>query len=205
MNILKTLSKRKLLVIGGAIVTMLIVLISYSLLSMMKPELMTRSSHNVAQTNENKQVYGLPVRLQVPSIGIDAPINQVGLTSQGDLDVPAGPDSTGWYKSGPRPGEVGSAVIDGHFGWKDEIPAVFDNLHKLKKGDVVRVEDENGKTITFTVSGSHTYTPDENAEAVFRSSDEKAHLNLITCQGDWNQDQKSYAERLVVFTSKKQQ
>jgi hypothetical protein len=47
-----------------------------------------------------------------------------------------------------------------------------------------------------------TYGPDEYASAVFRSSDGKAHLNLITCEGTWNSAQKSFSNRLVVFADK---
>jgi len=113
--------------------------------------------------------------------------------------VPKGPASAGWYVLGPRPGEKGNAVIDGHFGYKNNIPAVFDNLHILQKGDNLYVEDEKGKTVTFVVRELRTYGQNEDASSVFVPSDTKAHLNLITCQGIWNSAQRSYSNRLVVF------
>jgi len=67
----------------------------------------------------------------IPSINIDAAIEYVGLTSNGAMAVPKGPNDVGWFELGPRPGDIGSAVIAGHDGWKDGIPAVFDNLSKL--------------------------------------------------------------------------
>lgn len=118
------------------------------------------------------------------------------------MDVPKGPNDVAWFNLGPRPGEIGSAVISGHYGWKNNIPAVFDNLHKLRKGDKVYVEDKNGATITFVVRELRTYDQNEDASDVFGSSDGKAHLNLVTCTGTWNKAQKSYSKRLVVFTDK---
>src|SRR5690242_10335905 len=58
----------------------------------------------------------LPVRLSVPSIGINAPIEQVGTLANGDMATPAQNPwiDGGWYSNGPHPGEKGSAVIDGH-------------------------------------------------------------------------------------------
>ncbi len=155
-------------------------------------------------TGLNRQIvnYGLPVSLEIPKIGVNAAIDYVGITSKGELGVPTGPANAGWYAQGPRPGEKGSAVIDGHFGYKNHIPAVFDNLHALQKGDKLYVKDIRGITATFVVSQLKTYGPNDYASAVFRSSDGKAHLNLITCQGDWNQAQKSYSTRLVVFADK---
>ena len=114
--------------------------------------------------------------------------------------MPKGPATSAWFDLGPRPGENGSAVIDGHFGWKDGIPAVFDNLSKLQKGDIIYVEDTTGSTTAFVVRDIETYGQDEDASDIFASDDGKAHLNLITCGGVWNNAQKSYSNRLVVFT-----
>ncbi|MEX2006604.1 MAG: class F sortase [Candidatus Saccharimonadales bacterium] len=146
--------------------------------------------------------YGLPMRLKIPKINIDARLDNVGLTPQGDLDVPKGPANAAWYHLGVRPGQKGSSVIVGHFGYKNRIPAVFDNLHKLQEGDNLYVEDEKGATISFVVRESRKYEPNADASSVFLSNDGKAHLNLITCQGVWNETQKSYSTRLVVFADK---
>lgn len=90
--------------------------------------------------------------------------------------------------------------MDGHFGAVDGKPAVFDSLHTLQKGDLLYVEDSNSGTHTFIVRETRLFQPDEDASMVFRSNDNKAHLNLITCQGKWDNRKKSYSARLVVFT-----
>ncbi|MGC9610864.1 MAG: class F sortase [Minisyncoccia bacterium] len=145
---------------------------------------------------------GLPVRLKIPRIKVDAAVKYAGITSQGAMDVPKGPSDVSWFGLGPHPGDKGSAVIAGHYGWKNGIPAAFDNLSKLRKGDKIYVKDEKGMTTTFVVRELRTYGEKENASAVFVSSDGKAHLNLITCGGVWDKNQKSYSNRLVVFTDK---
>ena len=145
---------------------------------------------------------GLPIRLKIPRINVDAAVVYVGVTSQGAMDVPKGPTDVAWFDLGPRPGEIGSAVIAGHEGWKDGIPAVFDNLYALQKGDKISVIDEKGATTMFVVRELRTYGEHQDASDVFDSSDGKAHLNLITCEGIWNQLTKSYSNRIVVFTDK---
>ena len=105
---------------------------------------------NVTTVHKQETVRaGLPVRLKIPKLNVNAGLDYVGLTPAGELGVPKGPASAGWYDLGPRPGEKGNAVIDGHFGYKNNIPAVFDNLHILQKGDNLYVEDEKGKTRYF--------------------------------------------------------
>lgn len=144
----------------------------------------------------------LPVRIKIPKINVDSVLEYVSLTSDGTMDIPKSPDSVAWFSLGRRPGEIGSAVLSGHYGWKNGIPAVFDNLHKLKKGDKIYIEDEKGAIAVFVVRESRKYEREAYAADVFNSNDGKIHLNLVTCEGTWNKDQKSYSNRLVVFTDK---
>jgi len=146
---------------------------------------------------------GVPTRLKIPSINVDAHIEQVGLTIGGAMDVPKTIGNVAWFSIGPRPGEIGSAVIDGHYGInKNGGSSVFDNLFKLKKGDKLSVEDDKGVITSFVVREIKTFDPSAEASSVFGSSDGKAHLNLITCEGVWNQVSQNYSQRLVVFTDK---
>lgn len=151
--------------------------------------------------NENNNLgSGVPVTLSIPSIGVDAPIIMVGLAGDGSVGTPKGPDEVAWFKLGPRPGEKGSSVITGHFGpWQNGAQSVFNNLDKLKQGDKIYVTDDNGAVKTFVVRESALYDPDETAPEVFNKSD-GTYLNLITCNGEWLKNEKTYGKRLVVFT-----
>lgn len=144
---------------------------------------------------------GLPTRLAIPKIKVDASVHYVGLTADGFMDVPKGPADVAWFTLGPRPGQKGSAVVAGHFGmWKNGQVSVFNKLHTLNKGDIVSIKDDQGISISFVVRGIKTYTPNAYAPEVFDSRDGKAHLNLVTCI--WDNVSKTYSKRLVVFTDK---
>ncbi len=143
--------------------------------------------------------YGLPMRLSIPKIDVDSSIVYMGLTSSGDMESPKTNEESGWYKYGPHPGNAGSAVIAGHLGVGSR--AVFAQLSLLKKGDVVYVLDDRNQTVSFVVRDTRTYDYDTEPSEVF-SSTSGTHLNLITCNGDWDSEQKTYAKRLVVFTDK---
>ncbi len=142
---------------------------------------------------------GNPVYIQIPSIGVDAPVERVTLTSDGSMDVPGDPGNAGWYALGPRPGEAGSAAIAGHVAWFDGETAVFSSLHKVAPGDAILVRNDDGSDAAFVVREIRTYAADADATDIFVSRDGKAHLNLITCVGEWDRDAGQYAERLVVF------
>lgn len=138
-----------------------------------------------------------PKRLIIPRIDVNAAVEDVGITLRGAMGIPESTIDVGWFNHGPRPGENGSAVIAGHLNGELGEAGVFADLHKLKAGDKLYIEDSRGESIAFVVREHRQYDPGY-ADDVFRASD-SAHLNLITCDGIWNELQKGYSKRLVVF------
>lgn len=157
------------------------------------------NAKTIITTDENKPIYGLPVRLIIPKINVDVSVEHMGLTASGNMESPNTNNTVGWYKYGPQPGNKGSAVIAGHFGLNNN--AVFERLNQLIKGDTVSVIDDLQQTVSFIVVNARTYKYDESAEEVFNNIS-GTFLNLITCYGDWDYSQDSFAERLVVFAEK---
>ncbi len=143
---------------------------------------------------------GLPVRLKIPTIGVDSAIEDALITKDGRMDVPAGSVNVAWFSLGPNPGEEGSAVIGGHFGIKNGVPFVFYKLDELKVGDKVYIVDDKNDTLTFVVRSISLFDRNADATTVFTSNDGLAHLNLITCEGVWNKVNDNYPQRRVVFT-----
>lgn len=146
--------------------------------------------------------FGLPVRLKIPKINVDATVVYVGLTPQGAMGAPKTQGDVAWYTGGARPGENGTAVIAGHYGWIKGNPSVFNDISTLRKGDKIYIEDDTGVTISFVVREIRTYDPKADTATVFGSTDGASHLNLITCEGAWDAGRKTYTERLVVFADK---
>jgi len=156
------------------------------------------------QEQENLPVssIGKPVRLKIPKINLDSAVEFVGLTPDGAMDVPKERTDVGWFELGPRPGENGTAIMDGHYGLNNKKASAFNNLYKLRKGDKIYIEDEKGVIITFIVREIRRYDPNADASVVFGVNSGPAHLNLITCEGEWDEILNSYPTRLVVFTDK---
>lgn len=206
MNRNKHIKSRRLLFIG-AIVFGLAALLSFLAISIGATSSVPDKELNPPESVKTDSapatvahVYGLPVRLTIPKINIDTNIQQMGLTSSGVMEAPDSNKDAGWYKYGPRPGNDGSAVIDGHFGLGN-TKAVFSDLGMLEKGDKVTVTDDRGDISTFVVRTTKYYDKDAQPAEVFNSI-MGSYLNLITCGGDWEEDQSTYTQRLVVFTDR---
>ncbi|WP_189105879.1 class F sortase [Streptomyces camponoticapitis] len=128
-----------------------------------------------------------PVEVRIPSIGVRSSLLELGLNTDGTVEVPP-PDkgmTAGWYTGGAAPGEAGAAVIIGHndtrFG-----KAVFHDLRKVAKGADVVVRNSLGESMRFTVTGSESVSKDSfPTDKVYGPTRDHA-LRLITCDGDFD-------------------
>jgi len=137
------------------------------------------------------------MRLSIPSIGVDAKVGEVGLTSKGNMAAPKNFSDVGWYKYGTVPGDTGSAVLAGHVNNGLALPAVFAKLDELKVGDDIYLTNAEGLEMHFRVVGENTYPFDSAPPEVFTEGDGK-YLKLITCTGTWMKDRRTHDQRLVI-------
>ncbi len=143
---------------------------------------------------------GVPQTLIIPTLNVKVLVEEVGLDREKRMAVPSNFVNTGWYKYGPRPGDIGNSVIDGHFDTPTGAPSVFWDLKNMQKGDQIKVLDSKGKEYVFEVVKTSSF-PDKGfpIDIVFGKTDKKM-LNLITCSGTWDKASGSYSERVVVFS-----
>jgi LPXTG-site transpeptidase (sortase) family protein len=136
-------------------------------------------------------------RVIIPSLGVNAPVIDLGLNPDGTLEVPTNYQVTGWYSLGPKPGQVGPVVIVGHIDSKGG-PAVFYRLRELKAGDTVKV-DLGRSTVTFEVTSMGQYSKDAFPTAKVYGPVSYPALRLITCGGVFNPSTGHYTDNVVVY------
>lgn len=140
---------------------------------------------------------GVPVELEIPALGLRAPVRPVGLDHEGALVTPPAQE-TGWFDGGPVPGSRGSAVIVGHVDTAN-APAVFARLHELTPGALLGVRDSSGAWTIFRVEGRTQHPKDALPEAVWAPGRERL-LRLITCGGAFDRRTGHYRDNVVVHT-----
>jgi sortase (surface protein transpeptidase) len=139
----------------------------------------------------------VPARLEIPTIGVDSELMDLGLNDDGTMEVPPGGFPAGWYTGAPTPGELGPAVIAGHVDWTG--PGVFHELHLLAVGDEVTITRVDGSTATFGVTRVEQYPKDAFPTAEVYGDIDHAGLRLITCGGVFNRETGSHDDNIVVF------
>ncbi|OGI82940.1 hypothetical protein A3I95_03005 [Candidatus Nomurabacteria bacterium RIFCSPLOWO2_02_FULL_44_12] len=138
-----------------------------------------------------------PQYLRIPSIGVKAKVQKVGITKLGNMSTPNNYTDVGWFKYGTLPGEVGSAVISGHVDNGLGMPAVFADLKDVKVGSDVYIDQASGDTLHFVVRDIKTYDYKAPTEEIFNQNDAPL-LKLITCTGSWISEYRTHNQRLVI-------
>jgi hypothetical protein len=145
----------------------------------------------------------VPVRLEIPAIGVDTGLQRLGRAGGGTVGGPSGPDKwdvAGWYEEGTRPGDPGSAVILGHVD-STAGPAVFYRLRQLRRGDRVEVVRAGGSRVTFTVDRVEQYDKRRFPTADVYYPTLRPMLRLVTCGGPFDQASGHYTQNVIVFAT----
>jgi hypothetical protein len=138
-----------------------------------------------------------PVRVRIPTVGIDGPLRGVGLDATGALVPPSDVGTAGWFRGGPVPGETGPAVLAGHVDGGG-VPGLFARLGEVVVGDAVLVEGADGRTHRFTVTAVNRYPKSAFPTAEVYGTAVGPELRLITCGGAFDATRRSYADNVVV-------
>jgi sortase (surface protein transpeptidase) len=138
-----------------------------------------------------------PVVLTAPELWPGAvELRPLAVAGDGTLEVPATADEAGWWAAGPRPGEVGAAVVVGHVDL-DGRPGVFARLGEASPGAVVVVGSGAG-AVRYRVASVASYRKaDFPTDLVYGPTDE-AELRLITCGGRFDKSTGHYEDNVVV-------
>ncbi|WP_415951980.1 class F sortase [Streptomyces sp. KLOTTS4A1] len=142
-----------------------------------------------------------PQRVDIPAIGVQAPVIRRGLDGEGAIAPPPYEQAgvVGWYGDGVQPGAKGTALFVGHVDTASR-PAVFYNLSTLAPGEKITVARSDGMLAEFTVEEVAVYDRSgfDADKAYGARDDERAELRLITCGGTFDRRDKTYSANVVV-------
>lgn len=143
-----------------------------------------------------------PRQISIPSLGLSAYIQQVGVDQNHRVAVPDNVSLAGWYVDSVLPGQDGLSIVDGHV-YAQYSKGAFYDLNRLVVGD--RIIIENGDRLTnynFMVKKIFSVPDSQATELLFRRDRAiTAQLNLITC-ASYNKSTKKYDNRLIIVAER---
>lgn len=141
-----------------------------------------------------------PRLLMVPKLWLTARVVNLGVDEYGNLEAPYSVWDTGWYRDSAKPGsKFGATLIDGHVSGLYGR-GVFHQLGSLNKGDEIIIELGSGEQVKYKVATKETFKKDEvDMKKAVKSVDITKHgLNLITCDGEYISDERTFSHRLLL-------
>ena len=152
-------------------------------------------------------VVGIPDRLVIPALGVDAAFETIGVDtstpadSQGRraLGNPTDRTRAGWYAAGPRPGSgTGTVLVNGHT--YHDGSAIFQEsfASQIADGQRIDVVQRNGSVCSYQVQrvwrevdAKHDYPVIVASQGLYDFSGPE-RLFLATCGGEFNSDSQGY-------------
>lgn len=144
-----------------------------------------------------------PVSVTIPEIGVRSKLLHLGRNGDGSMQVPnlnTNANEAAWYRYSVTPGQIGTAVIEGHVD-SYRGPAVFFRLGALKPGNRIDVTLADGITAVFRVTGVREYSKAKFPAGTIYGASHYAALRVITCGGDFDPVTRHYLSSIVVFAS----
>ncbi|UUI65630.1 class F sortase [Cellulomonas wangsupingiae] len=140
-----------------------------------------------------------PTRLVVPDLGLDMPIDAVGVEEDGTMEIPQDAGRAGWYRFNPAPGDpAGATVLAAHVdSWTTGI-GPFSRLREVAPGARVEVTTADGVVHPYVVRDV-TQVPKQDAPVEQWFDREGApRLVLVTCGGAFDREVGHYADNVAV-------
>ena len=144
------------------------------------------------------------MRMWIPKIGVNAPINYSTIGGDGKMGVPNGKDDVIWYNfeaysgMGGYPGAPGAnALFSGHVDYHPHYTAVFWDLRQLVPGDEIDIQALDGSVLRYVVEWT-TWIDDQENFSQFATRDFTDKLTIVTCIGSFDSSTRNYSNRFVV-------
>jgi len=140
-----------------------------------------------------------PTRVAIDKLGINAPVDAVGVYEDGSVEIPEDVARVGWYRFGSDPAQgQGSTVIVGHRDGFDQGRGAFYSISALDVGDRVSIELSDGGLRNYEVVAREVIAKEILPTSDLFAEDGAERLTLISCIGYFDRGGDGYRENVVV-------
>lgn len=140
-----------------------------------------------------------PVQITIERLGIEAPVDAVGILSDGGVEIPDDVDRVGWYQFGSDPGQqTGSTVIVGHRDGVQQGRGAFYAIGSMNVGDMVDLQLADGTSRSYSVVAREVIAKEVLPTSELFDEDGAERVTLISCIGYFDRSNGGYRENVVV-------
>jgi hypothetical protein len=141
----------------------------------------------------------VPVRLQIPVIGVSATVVSVGVDADGGLGIPADPSVVGWWAGGGSPGQPsGATVLTGHIDSAVSGPGALFRLQDVRP-DATVIVTAGGHTYRYVVQAIRAYSKTSLPAAALFDQQVTPRLIIVSCGGPFDAATGHYLDNIVAY------
>ncbi len=142
-----------------------------------------------------------PRALYINKLKVAARLMPMSVNNDSSLQAPKNIFDAGWYTSSAKPGTGGAVVVDGHASGPTR-EGLFAYLDTLVAGDIITIETGNGTKYTYQVKATEAVdrTKIDMQKLMLPYDNAIQGANFITCSGKWQQNEKTFSQRTIVYT-----
>jgi len=145
-----------------------------------------------------------PAMLHIEALGVQAPVDRVGVLADGGMEIPDDIRVVGWYATDHRrvsPGDPGTAVIAGHRDSRRQGRGALHDLEDLTPGARIDVVHADGLVSTWEVAETLSTPRDALPADVLFAREGTPRLALVTCGGAFDLRSRSYSHNTIVLAT----
>ncbi len=135
-------------------------------------------------------------RVQIPALGVEAPIVKVGIDSSERMVVPTNAREVAWLDQGGFPGRTQNVVIAGHIAY-NRVAGSFNRIGALSAGDEITIVIGQ-KTLRYRVVWNCSFPRDTNLADQIMGYTDVPSLTLISCGGVFDTAARTHTNRITV-------
>ncbi|MEO6997576.1 MAG: class F sortase [Terracoccus sp.] len=149
---------------------------------------------------------GIPARLEIPALGVNAAFQTIGLDTSAPADAqgrrplgnPSDRTQAGWFSAGPQPGSgTGTVLVNGHT--YHDGSAIFKEsfASQIANGQRIDIVQGNGTVCSYQVQrvwrdvAKSDYPTIVSSQGLYNVSGPE-RLFLATCGGPFNSSEQNY-------------
>jgi sortase (surface protein transpeptidase) len=136
--------------------------------------------------------------VQLPTLGVNAPIVRVGIDSEYHMVVPHNARDVAWLDQGGIPGSTNNVVLAGHIAYS-HVAGSFFRIGDLRPRDDVLLKMD-GKTWHYKVVWNCSFARDASADLALKimGYTDVPSVTLISCGGGWDPVARTHTRRTAV-------
>lgn len=134
--------------------------------------------------------------VQLPALGVDAPIVKVGIDHSERMVVPNNARDIAWLDQGGFPGRTRNVVLAGHISY-NRVAGSFNRIKDLQPGDEVTVT-VGEKVLRYRITWNCSFAQDTTLTEHIMGYTHRPSLTLISCGGVFDTAARTHTQRIVV-------